>query len=241
MLINANFNKKACVVILLIFMQNICFSQTSVVGIGMFKIGKTNISIIDSVLKELKTTKVISYEDMKPFRYSHNYNKVYELKRDSLNQIRSDFHSTECKGFRVFYISTFKISDILVEDIYLTFKDNVLYSLIATSNELYEALKIKYPKFKLSMVEKNTNCVEGGLKYAKFGKDSKFTTTWSNGSIEAKIIENYYYTKDCEITHYDYINIYKIPEIFLFECDEKINKNREIRAKKALNDKLKDL
>lgn len=232
---------KKVVLISLILLQNFCFAQASVIGIGNFKVGKTNISIIDSVLKELNTSTIISYDRVTTYKYSHEPNKVYELKKDSLNPMRSDTYSTECKGFRVFYISTYKVSDILIEDIYLTFKDNILYRLMAESKELYNALKVKYPKFKESRVDEKTNCVVGGLKDARFDYDTEFRTTWSNGSVEAEIIDNYYYDKDCKRRHYDYINISKIPQIFLPDCDDKINKSREIKAKKVMKDKLKDL
>lgn len=232
---------KKVVLISLILMQNICFAQASVVGIGNFKVGKTNISIIDSVLKELNTSTIISYDDVTTYEYSNEPNKVYELKKDSLNPMRSYTFSTECKGFRVFYISTYKVSDILIEDIYLTFKDNILYSLMAKSKELYNALKVKYPKFKESREDEKTNCVVGDLKDARFDFDTTFKTTWSNGSVEAEITESYYYSKECKRRHFDYINISKMPHIFLPDCDAKINKSREIKAKKALKDKLKDL
>lgn len=229
------------VFVLIFLIKNVSFAQTSVTGFGIFKIGKTNLSVIDTVLKELNTEIIISYEMVHNYEVTLEYNKVYELKRDGLSPSKSDFHSTECKGFRVFYISTYEVSDILIEDIYLTFKDNILYDIQAKSKELYKALKIKYPKFKESRVDEKTNCVTGGLKDTRFDYDTEFKTKWSNGLVVAEIIENYYFNNDCQRRHYDYINIYKIPKIYLRGCDNKIQEAREIKAKKAMQDKLKDL
>jgi len=203
--------------ILIFFIKTISFAQTSVTGFGIFKIGKANLSVIDTVLKELSTEIIISYKMVQNYEVTLEYNKVYELKRDSLNPSKSDFNSTECKGFRVFYISTYEISDILIEDIYLTFKDNILYDIQAKSKELYKALKVKYPNFKESRVDEKTNCVTGGLKDARFDYDTIFKTKWSNSLVIAEIIENYYFNNECERRHYDYINIYKIPKIYLRE------------------------
>lgn len=224
--------------VLLFFFTTNTFAQLNTINsLGKFKINITDTTIVSEISKEYNSPIVTTYKSILPFSYSQDPHRIFEVKKDTINYNSSDIRSTECPGVRVFYISTYEIADILVEDIYLTFEKNKLIIIECRSKELYKALKIKYPKFSTKTETKTVNCVEGGLKDPEFAKDYNTKTKW----IGCEITEKIYYSKDCELRTLNYCEIYKSPMKYYFDCDELIQAKREKRLNDAKKNKLKDL
>lgn len=126
-------------IVLLFFFTTTTFAQLNTINsLGKFKINITDTTIVSEISKEYNSPIVTTYSTIFSFSFSKDPHRIFEVKKDTINYNSSDVRSTECPGVRVFYISTYEIADILVEDIYLTFEKNKLIKIDCRSKELYK-------------------------------------------------------------------------------------------------------
>ncbi|MBS1775900.1 MAG: hypothetical protein JSS64_06415 [Bacteroidetes bacterium] len=228
--------------LLFLFFSATTFGQDKIEGIGKFKLKKTTIAYLDTLVKEKDFDREVikSYDDY--FKIMYKKDKLAELFPDTVKTYNSPPYTHYCKDTRVFYIPKMTISDIEVKDTYLTFyKDTLVNINTDYSSEIVEAFELKYGKAELEKKEKEVKCT---LKLT--GSTISYTETmfyqyWDNGNIKCTAAIGDYRDSKCEKQSLSYISISieKISEK-IRECDDKEKdrlKNRQnTEKKKQLDD-----
>lgn len=191
--------------ILFIFFLLPCLAHAQLQGIGIFKINKSTTSLIDSISiqssvpieKTEKDILMIVYQSLG----SHLTNKIIEVKRDSNDYYGGTSESFLQKNVRVFYINYYKVVDIDIEDIFLTFyKDTLVQFKCKSSSDFVYALNIKYGKPEVKRTEKTILCQNGygaTTTHEEHTRYSSWNTKYKN--ISANEIDHLWYdTDDCK-------------------------------------------
>lgn len=121
-------------------------SQNKIEGIGVFKIGKTKIKIINQILEE-KKVELENFDNIKQSRWlKYRIDFVVaeltpNITDDKLNPLLTCF----CPDVRVFFIKEYKIAGINLLNIHLKFYKNTLIAFYCDSNdELQQSLTTNY-------------------------------------------------------------------------------------------------
>lgn len=171
--------KKIITSILLILSFN---SIAQLNGISVFKINKTHISIIDSLIKA-------------------------KYKLTFLNRItdKSDpdyYYKSNCPNTEIWKIKRYVVSDIKLENVMLKFyKDTLISFSCDGNNEFKEALFLKYGEPKPVVKTKPVNCeyLHNGAVVKR--EDKSFVKTWNeNEDIDASYTDSFFYSYKCILT-----------------------------------------
>ncbi len=156
-------------------------SQNKIEGIGIFKIGKTKIKIINQILEENKVV-LENFDNIKQSRWlKYRIDFVVaeltpNITDDKLNPLLTCF----CPDVRVFFIKEYKIAGINLQNIHLKFYKNTLIAFYCdSSDELLQSLTTKYG---------NPKRIENWDKASGFSKLDNVNYSslyWNNDSIFA--------------------------------------------------------
>ena len=174
-------------------------------GIGIFKINKSTTALIDTVSKQAAVPIVTTKEDILMIAYyaagSHLLNKIFEVKRNSDDYYHGTSESYLQPAVSVFYLNYYKISDIDIEDIYLTFYKDTLIQFKSKSTAVFvDALNTKYGKPILKRETKNIYC-ENGFGASTEHEEHNRYSTWDTKTknISANEIDHLWYDySDCK-------------------------------------------
>ena len=115
--------------IILLFISLSLYSQE---GIGKFKINKSTTDVIDNIEKDVKS----SFEITNIVEF---YNNLYTIDLQ-LKEIIFDDSISVCRDSRIFYISSYSISNIELKNIYLLFYKDVLIEFRCDKNKELDVL-----------------------------------------------------------------------------------------------------
>lgn len=174
--------------------------QSTVEGIGPFKIHKTNINIIDSLKKlDNEFYYIKTYSDYSSIKFKDKI--ISEVLSDSTKEYNDILESTICPKGRVFYIPEIVISDITIKDLFLTFYNETLINIKCEySSELLEAFKLKYGKPTITEYTKEYKCIVFGniIRY----KEVTYYQRWFNKDIEVLFYIGSYRDSKCDSQSY---------------------------------------
>ncbi|GAB3539422.1 hypothetical protein [Spirosoma fluminis] len=202
-------------------------AQNKVEGLGPFKIGQTTITIIDDLAKEMRT-KIQIIDSRNRFKAASG--KLYEIVNNPKNPDESPSDAKLCSKARVFMVGSYKVADIKLEHIILTFlNDKLIYLRCDGSNTLDDAFDVKYGKSKLEAEQKpSANC--GGL-------EKTYTRKWGNEDISAT--SYFASSRSYNCSEFLYYSFSIGSEDWLFElrmCNEEAEEKNRAEKKKKLND-----
>lgn len=207
---------------LLLFFSTALFGQNKIEGIGQFKLKKTSIAFLDSLAKE---------------KY---FDKFVEISPDTADKYNSSPYAHLCKDARVFYIPEIKISEIKMKEMYLTFYKDTLISINTDwSEEIVEALELKYGSGELKKKDKEVKCTLNSTGETVTYTETMFYQYWENGNIKCTAALGDYHDSNCEKQTLSYIEISvenKMSKII--DCD---NKEKRRISNKINSEKKKQL
>lgn len=210
-------------------------------GIGVFKIGQP-IEFLDQFANEnnAKIAIVDSYKEEANFGGKSKI-AIAELVKNKNNKYDSPIEAPKCSLVRVFKISHYSVSGISFEKFTVSYYNDKLYEIETDySDELRDALTVKYGEGKPSSRSKEVNCIYNltGNKITK--KEFSQTDTWNNGTINCYATISKYYSDKCEERFLSYITVIdtiiskKSTDCFLKESKEE--SKSKMPKKESLND-----
>lgn len=216
--------------------------QTNIEGIGIFKIGKTDISIIEELKNELNVK--VERTNNSSYQYSKELDSkkfILEFYADTVNSYNSPVYSSVLSDVRIFEVRGYSVANIELKDLVLYFYKDTLYELKCDySQELIDAVKLKYGEGQLESSEREVQC-SSRLTGTYSLKEQTFYTTWSNGLIHAVYTLSKYYDSKCEkklLAYFIVSNSQLVTEIReLEDALKNLRKNADAEAKKK---ELKD-
>ncbi|GAB3994665.1 hypothetical protein GCM10028807_32780 [Spirosoma daeguense] len=217
------------------------FAQAKIEGIGKFKIGVTNLSVIEDLSNELRVKPKVLTTYSEYFQAERGKSGIYILQDDG-KSVSTLPHSSLCDGVEVYYINKYTISEIELENIFLTFNDGVLVEFACdSSRELTEAIELKYGKGELEAKAKKVSCLYNYTGAKVELEETTYTTTWQNKSIKAVSLLMAYYDRNCKKSFINSFDIsLPLDMRYIHECnDEKKSKKQqsdEVEKKKKLKD-----
>jgi hypothetical protein len=212
--------------------------QCNIEGIGIFKIDKTTIDVIKELENEFGTKTDIIYDFKDRYNAKGKYNSIFLI--DTSNNRYPG--SSLCPETKEYYIPVYKIADMEIRDIKLKFYKDILYEFDCTSTqELFEALKIKYGT---PDIKKDTKVVSCLYKYTGNNvalEENTFTSTWTNGNIEAQDVMSNSYNDKCKEIFIRFLSISdnRIVDIE-YQCHNKIKQQNESQKNQNRLKELKD-
>ena len=216
-------------------------AQSKIEGIGRFKILKTKVSVIDSILSETSYAfnKVSSMRDF--YQKSTIQNSICELTIDTNTTSQIPF-SHYCKWVKTFFIPKIKIADIPISNVYLTFyKDTLIEFKCDGSIAISEALDLKYGQSKVTKTEKKSTCTLKSIKESMPFIETTYFSTWGTGDVTATGIVSDYRDSDCEKKVMNSLHISSLKygkEIYT--CDDKEEAILRAKAEERKRKKLTD-
>jgi hypothetical protein len=211
--------------------------QTNIDGLGIFKIGKTDISIITDLENEFGTKSVVTSDSFELIKAKGRNNSIFQLVPK--NKSGYDQFSI-CPDVKEYQIPVYNIADMQIEKLHLKFYKDVLYNIECdSSKELGEALELKYGEPELKVENKPISCIYKASGNTVTYEEKTFTSSWYNGNIRSNNILHSYYSDKCENRRIKYFNIYdtKILET-VYKCEEDL---REQGANMEKQKRLKNL
>ncbi|PKO01664.1 MAG: hypothetical protein CVU43_11810 [Chloroflexi bacterium HGW-Chloroflexi-5] len=208
--------------------------QCNIEGLGKFKIGKTKISIINDLEKELNTKVVVISDGYKIFLKKKEPKYIIEDRSYGL--------FSSCPDVKEYHISVYNIADMQIKELQLGFYKDVLFRIDCNSSkELEEALKIKYGEPELKWDKKSVSCIYKYSGNEVNYNDNTFTLKWQNGNIMATNYLKSWHDDKCKEQfahklHIADIHIFSIA----FNCEMKVKHQHESDEKQKRIKKLKD-
>ena len=176
------------------------FSQEqNIEGIGLFKIGQTDISIIKQIADEMSTKILTCKSSLEFYELDSKIKYVAQVFPDTVKSYNSPPGASVCNEVKSFSIKGFFVSGIALKNLKLQFYNDTLYYISCDyTSEISEAMKLKYGSGKL---EKKNNEIECKNTYSGVTRKVNETTiyeTWENGKITVigRILE--FYSSKCE-------------------------------------------
>ena len=212
------------------------FSQSNIEGIGIFKLRKTKVTVIDSLVQNAGYELKICDSPDKCNISGVSSKKIFELKKQSKNAT----YYPKIDGHQVFVLSRYAIADFEISELYLNFYNGILYE-IKTSNltPLEQKLKLKY-KSEIKLDEKEVKC---SSIYGEFKrKEQNFTVTYRKDDIESYSVLMTYFNSKCKE---EYLTLFVLYDKKI--NDEVINKTKVVlenikkEEQSKTNESLKDL
>ena len=211
-----------------------CFSQKKnaknivqndsllVKGIGSFKINKTTILSIDSLIQNYDAQEI-------PMQFD----------KTSINYIIAP----KIKEHRVFKIIRTSVSNLTFEDIYLDFTNDTLYSLTIRKlpYEFLDAMILKYGEPETKTKYTKITCRSKAIgEYGEEESESRAIFK-SASNIMAYYFVNKYFDDNCEKQYMSYFLVQdtnKSIDIYKKEAsiEEKLDKDEDARKRKAISD-----
>ena len=214
--------------------------QPKLEGLGKLKVGKTTLAVIPELEADLKTKvkRATTFEET----YGAKKNSILELIPDTVSRYNSVVYSSECPGAKVYSLNSYKVADIEITGLRLTFFNNTLVKLECDgSPDLREALKLKYGEGKLKTQEKDVHCtfVNTGNNIAY--KDLEYTQSYDSAPLEAALVLHKFYDDKCKQMILNYLLVYDPEAMKLVHEGEKKSRERRtstqnIEKKKKLSD-----
>jgi hypothetical protein len=142
-------NQKSILIGFLLFIFSASIYSQKVEGIGKFKINQTTISVISELELERKT-KQSELKENPDYSPSIDEQGVYWLKPDTTltSEYSDDFYGSYCKESKTYFMKKYSISDINLEDVYLTFLKDTLIEvradILSEYDKVQEVVKLKY-------------------------------------------------------------------------------------------------
>jgi hypothetical protein len=216
------------------------FTQSKIDGIGKFKIGKADISIVDSVAAELQT-------EIKPVDQGHKIvdrtdKAVFELKVNKLKPYMTPAYTSYCPSVRVFYITTYTVADIEIKEIYLTFKDNMLIEFRSkSSTEIEKAIETKYGPKTPVVTKKQVKCRYKLTGNSVILENITYKKQWKNLNIVATTTLQSNYDDKCEKQYYNDLEIKDSAKIKIAnDCEAQAKALEEKQTNQQERKKLSD-
>lgn len=233
-LIYPRMKKNLLLLIVFILVQSKLLAQNRIYGIGPFKIKRTDIAIIDSLSQELGEFERVD-NTVRTYSVDH-----YECIFDSLDVYSSPQGASACKSIRTFFIKKLEISGVSFESLYLVFKDGILREFKSDySNDIQEALSIKYGPPKIKTSSKPVTCL-----YKLTGNKSQLEETavyyeWISNYVQINAGYSKFYNDKCEELHTSWFSVdtkefYKEKEACESAAERKMEQNK-------MNEKAKSL
>lgn len=212
-------------------------------GLGQFKINSTQVSIIPEISKELGV----------PIQHAYSIPRLAEFE-DSVAVVQVDYEPKEeypdatnqsngCPAAKVYFISNYRISDIPIQGMYLTFYNDVLVRIeVQHPKTLTEAFEIKYGDGEIRVDTKTSTCIYTFTGNKVSYKDETFFTRWYNGGITAINTLSHYHDNECKSQYLSYLIIEDTKRAAAADaCGDAVE--RSYNAAKAASKKkaLKDL
>lgn len=176
--------------------------QTTIDGLGKFKIDKTDTNIIKELEKELRTK-------TKPYElFSRNKNNIFLLVPGGYSYPEPSL----CPDVKEYIISEYNIADIKVENLKLKFYKSKLFDIgirdLGAKAEIVAALKMKYGEPEMKKDVEKITCINN-LTGNKVTHDQvNYYETWRNGDILASRHLGEYYNSKCENIFWDNLDIF---------------------------------
>jgi len=212
--------------------------QCNIEGLGIFKIGKTNISIINDLENELNTKVIVTSNSLELYKLTGMPNHIFQF----IPKSESDYQFSICPDVKEYVISVYNIADMKIEKLKLKFYKDVLFSISCdSSKELEEALKLKYGEPDFSVRTESVSCLYKYTGNKVTYEDKYYTSSWENGNIKALNTFMVWHGDKCENMFTRFLNIddYKTSEI-VRKCEDKIRQQHKVTENQKRVEKLKD-
>jgi hypothetical protein len=207
--------------------------QSPVEGIGVFKIKKTSINIIDSIKSSgYNLVKVSKFGDQ--YDYIGKRNVICELIPDTTEEYSSLSDANLCSKSRVFYIPEMEISGITLNELILTFFNGTLIKIKCDySSELFKAFELKYGSSTSSQVNQTYKCIVFGniIKYPEV----TYLDKWFNKDIEVLFYIGSYRDSKCNKQSVSFVSISSEPLVSELEKCNDLFKNKIRKRKESEN------
>ncbi|MDY0216980.1 MAG: hypothetical protein RBS19_08505 [Bacteroidales bacterium] len=205
--------KKVLVLMLCLCVLKVVDSQNKIEGIGVFKIGKTKIKIINQIAEDNNTVLkwYSDYSDTEWLKYFRGI-EIAELFPNLQDSSKNPLRTSYCPNVRVFFINAYKIAGINLLNIHLRFYNDKLIEFYCDySNELLDALSIKYGKPKKNNYLSNCSVLNKSnrISYSCIYWENKTIIAGFNKEERDSVILNSYFiltdttyfkiNSDCEI------------------------------------------
>jgi hypothetical protein len=214
------------------------FSQTSIKGIGLLKLGSTTSAVFNLIEVDVETIAKCSTQS-ETYKFT---NKVIELLSDTTT-LDKPIYATYCNNARVFHVPSIKLSDeIKIEDVYLTFYFDTLVSITSDKNsELNKALTTKYGEPVVDLKENSKEYTLGNGTPVTL-TDQTFYSVWGNDpEIKCLSFLSKYYSTSINPDYISYFNLkYSKIDLKIYKESEKIETKIKDRLEQIRKDKLKD-
>ncbi|MCK8490432.1 hypothetical protein M0L20_01135 [Spirosoma sp. RP8] len=204
------------------------YAQDKIEGIGRFRIGRSTIGLIDSLVSE--SGEQLSVVDN--YMFDQENTSIGELVINRQNPHESPIGSSFCPDVRVFYMNQYEVSGIALTKIYLIFKNERLISLKSSNSmELEEALALKYGEKEPTVRTKPVSC----------GNETILSRRWVNNTLIATTYSRIYYNTSCKKQLVEYFWIRDTDKYDEGEsCSEKAKSLLVSKQQQIKRDKLKD-
>ncbi|WP_300672537.1 hypothetical protein [Soonwooa sp.] len=188
----------------ILFLFGQIFAQSNIDGIGIFKINKTKVAIIDSLKNEDYTLQVCDVPQTCNFSSyaSTSSKKIFELKKQ--DKIVSNYPLID--NAQVFILSKYDVADFTIKQVRLKFYNGVLYE-IYTDNilPLTDKLKLKYQSVpKVDEKEIKCSTVYGEIKRT----EGSYITAFRDDNINAYTIMYKFHDSKCKANILSFFSIY---------------------------------
>jgi hypothetical protein len=210
---------KAKLLILCLILASInCFSQNKSVlvktvkrdadpngflGIGVFKIGSDTSVLMTFAKQNIDTIRDCSdFENLLYAREKNGEGDITQLLRLKRSQEQGNIGLIEsyCPQVTEYYISRYIVSGILIKNIRLKYFQNKLVQFSSDfSNEIKDALTVKYGKSSLSVESKKLSCMHNLTGIATPLVEKTYTEKWTNGPIRVLSVLYDKYDDKCKL------------------------------------------
>ena len=222
--------------ILTLLVNQEIFSQSKIDGIGIFKINKTSIGVLASLIGEGYSLDTCN-SSFTCSQYLAYGMKIYEMVNDT---IKPDRALPIIKDYRIFVIGEYKVSGINIKALELHFYNGILFKIKSTNGdlELHMPLREKY-NGKVEIAKKEIICES---RFGNFTKvETTITTTYRDDEqIKAFSVLRKYFDDKCEESSYTYtvISDVKSEKIVVAKTSllrKKMEEEQALKRKTELN------
>jgi hypothetical protein len=200
--------------------------QGKIEGIGPLKIGRPTAEVIGELAKNYKK----GIKDATRENFEGDGSTVFRLVYTGEGD--APYQASSCPLVEVYYLKKYEVSGINLMDTYLFFFEDKLSQILCKgSDELEEAMLVKYGQPQLKSVEKEGDCASNPNK--------TYYKTWVSEDIEAQSSGYLTYSDVCGLSELRFFSL-KLPQIEVEaqNCAQR-NKGRVISSRKK--DKPKGL
>lgn len=176
-------------------------------GIGVLVFGETFAEITSDLEKAIgcKTYSADNYDDYN--KLDKETEVIIELLKSKT--MRSFAYASDCDDSRVLFVKGYKIKDILIRDLTLTFyKDTLITIYLNPMYDFTNAFEAKYGKGDAKIVENKITCVYKLTGIKSENIETEVTTSWDIGRYHAFSTVSKKYNAKCELEYNMYFSFY---------------------------------